>query len=57
MKAISIILFIFGIILLCVGIATMRTLNYLIPTIIGVFGLILMMIGLDIEETRACGDM
>lgn len=52
MRALSKVLFIIGLIILCAGIITMKQFNYLIPSVIGCIGLMLMAIGLDIEEVN-----
>ena len=52
MRALSKVLFIIGLIILCAGMITMKQFNYLIPSVIGCIGLMLMMIGIDIEEVQ-----
>lgn len=57
MRVLSKVLFFIGLIILCVGMITMKQLNYFIPSVIGVFGLILMMTGADLEEASLCEDI
>lgn len=57
MRVFSKVLFFIGLIILCVGMITMKQLNYIIPSVIGVFGLILMMLGADLEEESLCEDI
>lgn len=57
MRVFSKVLFFIGLIILCFGMITMKLLNYIIPSVIGVFGLILMMIGADLEEESLCEDI
>lgn len=58
MKAFSTILFIIGLIMVCAGMWFMKSLNYLIPSIIGVIGLMIMWIGIDCREVaEECVDM
>lgn len=58
MKALSTILFIIGLIMVCAGMWFMKSLNYLIPSIIGVIGLMIMWIGIDCREVaEECVDM
>lgn len=50
MKAFSTILFIIGLIMVCAGMWLMKSLNYLIPSVIGVIGFMVMWIGIDLKE-------
>lgn len=50
MKAFSTILFIIGLIMVCIGMWLMKSLNYLIPSVIGVIGLMFMWISADLKE-------
>ena len=50
MKAFSTVLFIIGLIMVGAGMWLMKSLNYLIPSIIGVIGLMFMWISADLKE-------
>lgn len=50
MKALSTILFIIGLIMVGAGMWFMKSLNYLIPSVIGVIGLMFMWISADLKE-------
>lgn len=58
MRTLSSILFIIGLIMVCLAMWFMKSLNYLIPSIIGVIGLMIMWIGIDCREVaEECVDM
>ena len=58
MKALSTVLFIIGLIMVCAGMWLMKSLNYLIPSVIGVIGFMVMWIGIDCREVaEECVDM
>ena len=50
MKAFSTVLFIIGLIMVCAGMWLMKSLNYLIPSVIGVIGFMVMWIGIDMKD-------
>jgi uncharacterized membrane protein len=50
MKAFSTVLFIIGLIMVCLAMWFMKSLNYLIPSVIGVIGFMVMWIGIDLKE-------
>ena len=56
MKAFSTILFIIGLIMVCLAMWFMKSLNYLIPSVIGVIGLMFMWISADLKEELTSTD-
>lgn len=56
MKAFSTILFIIGLIMVCLAMWFMKSLNYLIPSVIGIIGLMFMWISADLKEELTSTD-